>query len=82
LEEEARFWEMHDLSLLAENAGTPLAALPLLEAEKKAVLAIRIQKSAKEMLKKIAKANGVNPTTLARLWLIEKIREHPRDSPR
>lgn len=75
LEEEAKFWDTHDLSLVIKNPKTSLFQLPLLESEKKAILTIRIQKSIKELIEKIAKLQGINPTTLSRMWLIEKIRE-------
>lgn len=45
----------------------------LIEKEKKEVLVIRVQKSVKKRIEKIAKAKGINPTTLSRMWLIEKL---------
>ena len=50
-----------------------LKNLEPLEKEKKAVLIIRIQKSVKNKIERIAKAKGINPTTLSRMWLIEKL---------
>ena len=73
LEEEARFWDTHDVALFFENNKTPLSKLPLIESEKEEILTIRIQKSVKEKIKHIAKEKGINPTTLSRMWLIEKL---------
>ena len=35
LEEEAHFWDTHDLSPLYKNPKSPLSKLPLIETEKK-----------------------------------------------
>lgn len=73
LDEEAEFWDTHDLSPLMDGKHVPLEDLELIEKEKKEVLVIRIQKSIKKRIEKIAKAKGINPTTLSRMWLIEKL---------
>ncbi len=75
LDEEADFWDTHDLSLAFENHKTPLSKLPPLEKEKEAVMTIRLQQSAKKAIEKIARAKGINPTTLSRMWLIEKLQQ-------
>lgn len=72
LEEEANFWDTHDLSMLFDNPKTPLSKLPLLEPEKKATLIIRLQESLKDRINKIARFKGINVSTLARMWLAEK----------
>lgn len=73
LNEEAKFWETHDLSLLIGNSNLPLDKLETIEKEKTEVLTLRIQKSIKEKLEYIARIKGINPTTLARMWLVEKL---------
>ena len=73
LDEEAKFWETHDLSSLIGNSNFPLEKLETIEKEKTEVLTLRIQKSIKEKLKYIARIKGINPTTLARMWLVEKL---------
>ena len=75
LEEEANFWDTHDTSMLFKNPKTPLSVLPRIESEKEEILTIRIQKSVKERIKKIAQEKGINPATLSRMWLIEKLRQ-------
>ena len=74
LEEEANFWDTHDLSQVFYDSKIPLSALPLIEKEKEEMLTIRIQKSIKDRIVKLARMKGINPTTLARMWLIEKVR--------
>ena len=78
LDEEANFWETHDLSPLMGGKHVPLEDLELIEKEKKEVLVIRIQKSIKKKIEKIAKAKGINPTTLSRMWLIEKLAQQAK----
>lgn len=75
LDEEAAFWDTHDVSALFKNPKTPLSALPLLESEKNEVITLRIQKSVKERIAQLARSQGINLTTLARMWLIEHLRE-------
>ena len=76
LEEEAKFWETHDISKLMENPNTPLSKLLPLDKEKQEVMTVRLQKSVKGKIEKIAKEKGINSSTLSRMWLIEKIREY------
>lgn len=70
LDEEANFWDTHDVSDLGK---VPLMDLPLLETEKEEMLTIRIQKSIKKRLASVARAKGINLGTLTRMWLIEKL---------
>lgn len=70
LDEEAEFWDTHDVSDLGK---VPLMNLPLLEIEKEEMLTIRIQKSIKKRLASVARAKGINLGTLTRMWLIEKL---------
>ena len=70
LDEEAEFWDTHDVSDLGK---VPLMDLPLLETEKEEMLTIRIQKSIKKRLASVARAKGINLGTLTRMWLIEKL---------
>lgn len=73
LDEEAKFWDTHDLSPLFHNPKTPLSKLPLIESEKEEVITLRIQKSVKKKMKRIAINMGLNTSTLARMWLMEKL---------
>lgn len=70
LDEEAEFWDTHDVSELGK---IPLMSLPLLEPEKEEVLSIRVQRFVKEQLTKIARSRGIGPTTLARMWILERL---------
>lgn len=76
LEEEANFWDTHDTSPLMAGKKVALKDLEPLEKEKKAVLIIRIQKSVKKKIERVAKNKGINPATLSRMWLIEKLNQN------
>lgn len=74
LDEEADFWDTHDWSPLFDNPKFPLMDLPLLEREKEEVLSVRVQRSVKDKLAVIARRMGLGPTTLARMWILERLR--------
>lgn len=78
LDEEAEFWDTHDTSLLFDNPKTPLSKLPLIEDEKEDALTIRLQKTIKAKLKRIARQKGIDTSTLSRMWLIEKLNQVSR----
>lgn len=75
LDEEAEFWDTHDVSPFFHNPNTPLSKLSLIESEKEEVITLRIQKSVKEKMKRIAINMGLNTSTLARMWLMEKLQK-------
>ncbi|MBI4065509.1 hypothetical protein HY409_04050 [Candidatus Gottesmanbacteria bacterium] len=70
LDEEAEFWDTHDISELGK---VPLMKLPLIEPEKEEVLSVRVQRSVKEQLTNIARKKGIGATTLARMWILERL---------
>lgn len=70
LDEEADFWDTHDTSLLGK---VPLLDLPLIEKEKEETMTVRLQKSVKVKLEKIARQKGIGPTTLVRMWIVERL---------
>ena len=75
LEEEANFWDTHDLSSLMKNPKTPLSKLLLLEPKKEVVMTIRVQRLVKDRIDGLARTRGINPATLSRMWLVEKLVE-------
>ncbi|KKQ53084.1 MAG: hypothetical protein US72_C0003G0023 [Microgenomates group bacterium GW2011_GWC1_38_12] len=75
LEEETDFWDTHDLSAVVKNPKISISKLLLLEPKKEVVMTLRVQKSVKEKIENLAKIKGLNVTTLARMWLIEKLTE-------
>lgn len=73
LDEEAEFRDTHDWSPLFENPNIPISKLPLLETEKEDSLTVRLQKSVKAKLARVAKTKGISVGTLSRMWLIERL---------
>lgn len=70
LDEEAEFWDTHDTT---DFGKVPLLSLPLLETEKEDSLTVRLQKTVKTKLARVARAKGISVGTLSRMWLIEKL---------
>lgn len=72
IEEEAKFWDTHsfadywdefkDVDLMVE-----------LHKPKEETLVLRLQTSIKNRLEKIAKNKGLSVSSLARMWLMEKL---------
>ena len=75
LEEEASFWDTHDISDLIKNPKIPISSLLSLDSKKTSVMTLRVQRSVKERIQKFAKFKGINSATLSRMWLIEKLVE-------
>lgn len=73
LEEEANFWDTH--SAVDEiNKGTVVG---FQQAKKEQVLTIRFDKDNLQKLREKATRMGIGPTTLARMWLMEKLQSNP-----
>lgn len=72
LEEEANFWDTHAVTDFEDETEN----VKIVWAVKKArdeTLVVRLQKSLKDQLSKTARNKGLNVSTLARMWLIEKL---------
>lgn len=74
IKEEAKFWDTHDVTdYLTDLEPVELVFDP--STKKKETLTIRVQPGLKKRLKTIAKNYGLNLSTLARIWLIDKLKE-------
>lgn len=71
LEEEANFWDSHDA---VEVFGKDLK-VGFHRVNKTDTLTIRFQPEHIQVLKEQALQMGIGPTTLARMWLMEKLQE-------
>lgn len=71
LEEEANFWDTHSV-VDQINEGTLVG---FHQANKTKILTIRFQPKDLQVLRELAFKQGIGPTTLARMWLLEKLRE-------
>ena len=69
LEEEANFWDTH--SMIDEiNSGTRVG---FHQANKTNTITIRVQPELLQKLRDKAFKQGIGPTTLARMWIIERL---------
>ena len=73
LEEEADFWDTH--SAVDEiNEGTTVG---FHRANKTHTITIRFEPKKLQTLREKADRMGVGPTTLARMWIMEKLSQNP-----
>ncbi len=72
-EEEANWWDTHDLGEFWDELDDVDIVVDLKKPKEEA-LVVRLQKDFKERLKKIAYQKGLNVSTLARMWLLERLR--------
>jgi hypothetical protein len=75
LEEEAVFWDNHDVSEIFRNPNVSISKLLTLEPKKDVIMTVRVQKSVKNKIDTLAKNKGINSTTLSRMWLIERLQK-------
>jgi predicted DNA binding CopG/RHH family protein len=73
-EEEAEFWDTHDLADYWDEFKTVKVRFAKNLSEG---LNIRLDRETLLKLREIAHAKGVGPTTLARMWLLERLAETP-----
>ncbi|MDP9473918.1 MAG: BrnA antitoxin family protein [Chloroflexota bacterium] len=72
IEEEAAFWDTHDFTDFAEESRPVEVSVGQ---ELAARLTLRLDKADRELLAKQARAKGIGPSTLARMWLKERLRQ-------
>ena len=78
VEEEAAFWDTHDLTdFIADSTPVQLTVGREL-AER---LTLRLDQADRQELAKHARDKGVGPSTLARMWLKERWRQEARAEP-
>lgn len=71
-EEEANFWDTHSFTEF-EDELEDVEIVFELDKPRDETLVVRMQKNFKNRMEKIARSKGLNVSTLARMWLIEKI---------
>lgn len=72
IEEEAEFWDTHDFTdFLDESTPVQLTVGPEL-AER---LTLRLEQRDRQQLVALAREKGVGPSTLARMWIKERLRQ-------
>ena len=71
-EEEANWWDTHDLGDYWDQMEDVDIVFEL-DKPRTESLVLRVQKNIKEKLEKVARSKGLNVSTLARMWLMEKL---------
>lgn len=72
LEKEANFWDTHDITDFEDETEDVDIVFELNKPRDKTLI-VRLQKDFKDQLEKVARSKGLNVSTLARMWLIEKL---------
>lgn len=72
-EDEANFWDTHSFTEFEDELEEVEMVFDLKKTRDE-TLVLRLQKSLKDKLQKVARSKGLNVSTLARMWLIERLR--------
>ena len=70
--EEAKFWDTHSITDF-EDETEDVDIIWEVDKPRDETLVLRVQKGFKDRLKKTARRKGLNASTLARMWLMEKM---------
>jgi len=74
-EEEATWWDSHDWGEFW-NELEDVDIVVELDKPRDETIVLRVQKQVKDNLDKFARSLGLNLSTLARMWLMEKLQEN------
>ncbi len=77
-EEEAKFWDTHDITDYLDEL-TPVTVRVAKNLSHG--LTIRLDPQTLERLRGLAEEKGVGPTTLIRMWILERIKAEHRAQP-
>ncbi|MBW3633568.1 MAG: BrnA antitoxin family protein [Chloroflexi bacterium] len=72
VEEEAAFWDTHDFTDFAEESTPVQLTVGRERAERRT---LRLDQADRQELAKHAREKGIGPSTLARIWLKERLRQ-------
>lgn len=72
LEEEAHFWDTHDITDF-EDETEDVEIVFDLHKPKEETLVLRLQRGIKDRLEETARSKGVSVSSLARLWLTQRL---------
>ena len=73
--EEATWWDTHDLGDYEDEFKETEIVFEL-NKPRDETLIVRLQKDFKDRLEKAARSKGLNVSTLARMWLMEKLQSN------
>ncbi len=75
MKEEAKFWDTHSFADYWDEFEDVKVRVDLFKPKEEA-LVVRLQKEMKDRIARIAHRRGLNVSTLARMWLAEKLLSH------
>jgi len=78
IEEEAAFWDSHDSSEF-EDEFVEVDDVTFVKASPKKAITVRLEQGSLDDLRKLAREKGIGPSTLARMWILERL--HSQDDP-
>lgn len=70
--EEAKWWDTHDMGDFWDELEDVDIVFELHKPKTKTIV-VRLQENLKDRLAKVAAAKGLNVSTLARMWIAEKL---------
>jgi len=73
-QEEVRFWDSHDMTDYFDRNKKVVLDFSGAKKKKESVLTVRLQPELKMRLGVVAEEMGIQASTLARMWLVEKLR--------
>lgn len=73
-EEEAKFWDTHSVTDFEDETEDVKIVMELAKPRDDAIV-VRVHKSLKDDLERVAAKKGINVSTLARIWFAEKLRQ-------
>ena len=80
-EEEAKFWQSHDLADYWDEFR-PVRVRFAKKLSLSEGITIRLDHKTLSALRSRAEKNGIGPTTLARMWIMERLREAEAEAPK
>lgn len=78
-EEEAKWFDTHDMGDYWDELDD-VKVIVELDKPRDETLVVRLQKEFKDQLEKTARSKGLNVSTLARMWLLEKLSHNTKSS--
>jgi hypothetical protein len=73
IKEEAKFWDTHSFTDYWDEMKEVDMVVEL-DSPRTESLIVRVQKEMKDKMSKVARSKGLNISTLARMWMMEKLK--------
>ena len=80
-EEEAAWFDTHDMGDYLDEFEVVDASQVRVDPNLSAGITVRLTPELLRQLRRTAKAKGIGPSTLARMWILEHLRETAEGSP-